>query len=75
MYQELESPTFASCARFGLAGFARFGKDVPGNALTGYELDTKAATAGWGLGVGQVSGTDQGWDLNPRENHRFNSLI
>jgi hypothetical protein len=25
-----------------LAGFARFGKDVPGNALTGYDLDTKA---------------------------------
>ena len=28
--------------RFGLAGFARFGPDVPGNALTAYDLDTKA---------------------------------
>lgn len=32
---------FLIYAAFGLAGFARFGKDVPGNALTGYDLDTK----------------------------------
>ena len=49
--------SFEPCLhRFGLAGFARFGKDVPGNALTGYDLDTKVGRAE-GQG-GEIDGVD-----------------
>ena len=37
----LGAATLHEHLRFGLAGFARFGPNVAGNALTGYELDTK----------------------------------
>lgn len=42
---------FLIYAAFGLAGFARFGPEVPGNALTGYTLDTKVLFMWFGMGL------------------------
>lgn len=42
---------FLIYAAFGLAGFARFGPDVPGNALTAYDLDTKVLLMWLGMAL------------------------